>query len=75
VKACKTIAGQGVLALVKTPSDKKAGTATGARLQQTGCIKCGQCTLACRSSALMEKDELPKLEAILANPDGKALVA
>jgi iron-only hydrogenase group A len=74
VRACKTIAGQGVLSLAKTPDGKKIGTTIGKPLQETGCIKCGQCTLVCGPGALMEKDELSTLEAILANPSGKTIV-
>jgi NADH-quinone oxidoreductase subunit G len=74
VKACKTIAGQGVLALVAGPGGKKISTVTGLALQDTKCIKCGQCTLACGPGALAEKDQLPELEAILANPAGRTLV-
>jgi iron-only hydrogenase group A len=70
VKACTTIAGQGILKLSPTG----IGTASGLALQQTGCIKCGQCTLACPTSAIVEKDELPTLEAILACPEERTLV-
>jgi iron-only hydrogenase group A len=74
VKACKTVAGQGVLALVATEKGKKIGTTTGLPLQQTACVKCGQCTLVCGPGALKEKDEISTLEAVLANPQGRTLV-
>jgi NADH-quinone oxidoreductase subunit G len=74
VKACKTIAGQGVLALTKGPDGKKISTATGLALQETKCIKCGQCTLACGPAAIAEKDQVQDLEAVLQNRDGRTLV-
>jgi NADH-quinone oxidoreductase subunit G len=70
VKACRTIAGQGIIKL----TDQGITTTTGLPFQQTGCIKCGQCTLFCPPSALAEKDELSTLEPILADPHGRTLV-
>ncbi|MDR2388007.1 MAG: [FeFe] hydrogenase, group A, partial [Deltaproteobacteria bacterium] len=74
VKACKTIAGQGILSIVQVDGKKKVTTTTGKLFQETGCIKCGQCTLACGPGALMEKDEISVIEAVLANPAGKTIV-
>lgn len=74
VKTCKTVAGQGVLKLVKAGSKKLVGTANGKPLQETNCVKCGQCTLVCGPGALMEKDQISVLEDILANPQGKTII-
>ena len=74
IKMCKTIAGQGVLKLVKDGDKKRIGTTNGKPLQETACVKCGQCTLACGPGAIMEKDQTKILEEILANPQGKTII-
>lgn len=74
IKNCKTIAGQGVLKLVKDGDAKKIGTTNGKPLQETACIKCGQCTLACGPGAIKEKDQISEVEKILANKAGKTIV-
>ena len=76
IKACKTIAGQGVLKLAKAPGEKKklVSTASGKSLQETNCIKCGQCTLVCPTGAIAEKDQISEVEAVLKNPQGKVTV-
>lgn len=69
VKACKTIAGQNVLKLVKDPDykQKRVSTASGHLLQNTNCIKCGMCTLVCPTAALYEKDATFEVESVLKN--------
>nr|BAF82037.1 Fe-hydrogenase-like protein [Holomastigotoides mirabile] len=74
VKACSTVAGQGVLKLIPDGKKKKVTTVLGVPLQETNCIKCGQCTLVCGPSAIMEKDETGVLESVIANPQGKTIV-
>lgn len=74
VKACKTVAGQNVLKLVKVGNKKLVSTQSGKPLQETNCIKCGQCTLVCPAGALIEKDQIADLENVLKNPEGKLIV-
>ncbi|KAH0790606.1 iron hydrogenase [Histomonas meleagridis] len=74
VKTCKTVAGQGVLALVDVNGKKRIGTANGKPLQESTCVKCGQCTLVCKPSALSEKDQISEVEKVLNNPNGKVAV-
>ncbi|OHT17348.1 iron hydrogenase [Tritrichomonas foetus] len=74
IKACKTVAGQGVLKLAKDGDKKLVSTVSGAPLQETACIKCGQCTLVCGPGAIMEKDQISDVEKVLKNPQGKVAV-
>ena len=74
IKACKTVAGQGVLKLSKVGDKKLISTVSGKPLQETNCIKCGQCTLVCGPGALAEKDQISQVEAILKNPKGLTTV-
>lgn len=72
VKQCKSVAGQSILKLVDDGKGKKiATTVSGKSFQDTECIKCGQCTLGCPTSALMEKDNISEVEEILRNPQGR----
>jgi iron-only hydrogenase group A len=68
------VAGQGVLGLVKADGGKKIGTTTGKPIQETACVKCGQCTLVCGPGALSERDERPILEDVFKNPKGRTIV-
>lgn len=75
VKACKTIAGQGVLALAPDAKGKKKITVKGGKhLQDTSCVKCGQCTLVCKANAITEKDQIAEVQKILKNPGDKVAV-
>lgn len=76
VTACKNVAGQSVLKLAKDPNykQKRVSTKTGKLLQETNCIKCGQCTLVCGPGALREKDATEEVENVLRNPGDKILV-
>ena len=74
IKACKNVAGQGVLKLTKVGNKKLISTVNGKPLQETSCIKCGQCTLVCPTGALAEKDGIERLEEVLKNPGDKVIV-
>ncbi|OHT14791.1 iron hydrogenase [Tritrichomonas foetus] len=74
IKACNSVAGQGVLKLVKVGNKKLVSTKSGKPLQETNCIKCGQCTLVCGPGALTQKDAIQTVSEVLKNPGDKVLV-
>ena len=72
VRACKTVAGMNIIRAVPGEGKKKVITAVdGKPFSETDCVKCGQCTLVCKPGAIMEKDQIKEVEAVLKNPGDK----
>jgi len=72
VRACKTIAGMNIVRVLTDDDGNEVISAVGGKkFQDTNCIKCGQCTLACGPGALKEKDDVPEVSKVLKNPNGK----
>ncbi len=54
VRACDEVMGVGALGLVQRGFDTVVLPALGKRLEETGCITCGQCVSVCPTGALQE---------------------
>jgi NADH-quinone oxidoreductase subunit G len=74
VRACKNVAGQNVLKLVKTGPKPVIQTKNGKPLNETNCIGCGQCTIGCVKHSIFEADAIKPVEKQLKNKNGKVCI-
>ena len=62
VETCKAIQGIGILGFQKRGFKTIVGPADNRLFVQSPCMQCGQCTLVCPTGALMEKDDISKVD-------------
>ncbi|MCC8150051.1 MAG: FAD-dependent oxidoreductase [Lachnospiraceae bacterium] len=60
VRACEEVMGVGALGFVQRGFDTVVLPALGKRLEETGCISCGQCVSVCPTGALQERLPMKK---------------
>ena len=64
----------GVIGANNRGIDTAIGTPFEVGLSNVPCISCGQCTVVCPTGALVEKDDIDKIWAALADPDKHVVV-
>jgi NADP-reducing hydrogenase subunit HndD len=73
--ACYETQAVKVIAVNKRGFESYLGCAYGSEINDSACVGCGQCTLVCPTGALMEKNDIDKVLAALANPELTTIVA
>ena len=63
VETCKALQGIGVLGFQKRGFKTIVGPADNRSFASSPCMQCGQCVLACPTGALMEKNDIPLVDA------------
>lgn len=74
VRACEEIAGQSAIIFGNRASHMTIQPAGGKTLQDTSCVKCGQCTLYCPVGAITEKSQVQEVMEKLTNKGKKLSV-
>ena len=74
VGACLNMQGIGVIGAVNRGFDTVIGCEFGKPLDQTSCINCGQCIVACPTGALYERDDTAKVFAAINDPDKHVII-
>lgn len=67
ISACSKLAGTNVLDFNFRGSKTYVAPALNHPLEDSGCIYCGKCVQACPTGALREKDDIEKVQDLLAN--------
>lgn len=62
VETCKALQGIGILGFQKRGFKTIVGPAGNRSFKDSPCIQCGQCTLVCPTGALVEKDDIAKVD-------------
>ncbi len=62
VETCKALQGIGILGFQKRGFKTIVGPADNRAFKDSPCMQCGQCTLVCPTGALMEKDDISKVD-------------
>ena len=62
IETCKALQGIGVLGFQKRGFKTIVGPADNRSFANSPCMQCGQCTLVCPTGALMEKDDIAKVD-------------
>ena len=68
VAACKHVQAIGVIGANDRGFDTQIASAFGMPLNETSCINCGQCVVACPVGALYERDDTDKVREAIADP-------
>lgn len=69
INVCKNVQTVGVIDTVERGFDTIVSPAFERHLDESPCVMCGQCIVACPVGALKEKDDTTKVWNALANPD------
>ena len=73
IEACKESQGIGILGFENRGFQTIVGPVANKSFVNVPCIQCGQCTLVCPTGALMEHNDIPKLDK--ASQDHKTIIA
>ena len=71
IRACEEVAGQSAIIFGNRAKHMTVQPAGGKTLQDTSCIKCGQCTLYCPVGAITEKSQVQEVMDKLTNKGKK----
>lgn len=74
VATCNVVQGIGAIGVSERGFDTHIGCSFDARLEQSACINCGQCIVACPTGALHEKDDTDKVWSAIGNPEKHVVV-
>jgi len=74
IEACEKIQGVAVLSTVNRGFDSVVLPAFGDDLDSVVCVLCGQCTLACPTGAIVERDDTGRVWDALADPNMHVVV-
>jgi len=74
VEACEKVQGVAALSTVNRGFDSVVMPAYEAGLMDVVCVMCGQCTLACPTGAITERDDTARVWAALADPSKHVVV-
>lgn len=74
VAACEKYQGIGVIGANERGFDTYIGTAFNLPLNETSCVNCGQCIVACPVGALHEKDSTAAVKAAIADPSKHVII-
>ncbi|KAH3763412.1 [FeFe]-hydrogenase, mitochondrial [Pelomyxa schiedti] len=68
-RVCTSHQGLNVLALMGSPKGPRMSVKGNVPLVESDCISCGQCTIACKTGAITECDDVPNAIRALQDPD------
>ena len=71
IRACEEVAGQSAIIFGNRGKHMTVQPSGGKTLQDTSCIKCGQCTLYCPVGAITEKSQVQEVMEVLSNKGKK----
>lgn len=75
VATCAKVQGIGVIGANNRGFDTYIGSSFAEALEDTSCINCGQCIVACPVGALYERDDTDKVFAALADPSKHVVIS